>query len=144
MTKSNKHFHFTLVIIIAAFIFVFWEELIAGGLHIWAWSGNPHAERALGEYYNIKAWRNSRLAAIHYQHALNLYKMDLPLASENQRRWIEFIIGTHYECGRGVPADLQKAREWYQRSVDNGFSSGREMLDRVKEALDKHVEESKD
>lgn len=133
--SSSKHFHASLLLIIAGFIFVFWEELIAAGLHIYSWTGSPYAERALGEFYSHKASLESRRAAIHFQKALYGYKLELPLANADHQKWIEFIIGTHYECGRGVPPDLKEAQKWYQRSVEHGFVEGQEMLERVSEAL---------
>src|SRR5690606_31734926 len=89
------------------------------------------------EYYSQKARHNSQQAAVHFQKALYGYKMALPLASEQHQKWIEFIIGTHYECGRGVPLDLYEAHKWYKRSVEHGFVEGQEMLERVSEALRK-------
>ena len=38
------------------------------------------------------------------------------------------MIGFMYRYGRGVDMDLQKAREWYQRAADQGYTNARNEL----------------
>lgn len=136
MKRTTKFQYITLILVIAL-CYLFRYELFVGGLYLYSKTGSADAERMLGEYYSEKSMIASRRATIHFQEALYRYKIALPLAPKEQQQWIEFLIGTHYECGRGVPEDLKEARSWYRSSAEKGFKPSKDMLKRVDQALQK-------
>lgn len=106
-----------------------------GCLQIYALTGNAHSKRLLGEYYATISTESSAKAAVYFQQALKGYKINLPGTPIEQKRWIEYLIGNQYECGKGVEPDLAKAKHWYQEAIKNGFPKGKNMLDEINQAL---------
>jgi TPR repeat protein len=133
--KIGTKAQFGIIILLGIFIYVFWLELLIGTIHIYALTGNAHSKRILGEYYAAKSADASVKAAMYFQQALESYEKKLPGTPEEQRKWIEFLIGNQYECGKGVSADLIKAKYWYQQAIKNGFPKEKTSLDRINEAL---------
>lgn len=50
-------------------------------------------------------------------------KFMLQSARANEKR-AQFEMGTLYEFGTGVPADLEQASDWYRKSAERGFPQG--------------------
>lgn len=140
--KTARKFKITVIIITIALIYVLKEEITLGIIHLYAYTNQPFAHRVLGEIYSERSLKDSKKAAYHFQIALQEYKNELKLAPEDQKKFIQFIIGTHYECGRGTDLDLEKAKEWYSKAVDSGYVEGMDVLQRVNEAL-KEIEKNK-
>lgn len=63
----------------------------------------------------------------YYQRAINLW---LPLAEAGDARAQEFI-GILYEEGHGVPKDVAKAIEWYERAASSGDMAAQYNLGRI-------------
>ena len=38
------------------------------------------------------------------------------------------ILGVLYHYGQGIAQNYQKAKEWYQKAADNGYSQANEVL----------------
>jgi hypothetical protein len=135
IVKTGTKTQFLILILLGAFIYNFWEDVAISALQIYAISGHPHSKRLLGEYYAAKAREANIKATDYFQQALDGYKIKLPGTPVEHRMWIEFLIGTQYECGKGVEPDLEEARVWYQRSIKSGLPSGKTMFDQITAAL---------
>jgi len=135
--KKGTAIQFTTLILLIVLGYFYKSELYLGVLYAYSFTGSPHAERLIGEHYNYKSYRLAKKSAIHLQKALYRYKMALPIAPREQKKWIEYIIGTHYHCGRGVNENMLAARQWYQNAADKGALSGKAMLDMMNQALEK-------
>lgn len=137
MFKTSKKFKITLIFIILAFIFTLKEEIIIGLANAYRIINKPDAHRMLGEIYSQRSYEATKKAAYHFQIALSGYKNQLtkPELSNIDKGMIEFIIGTHYECGRGVNKDIDEAKVWYKKSIESGFVDGAKVLEQLKETL---------
>jgi TPR repeat protein len=46
-------------------------------------------------------------------------------------------MGRMYQWGKGVEKDLQQARFWFQKAIDNGHEKAKEALTKIKSDLSK-------
>ena len=49
----------------------------------------------------------------------------------------EYNLGRMYQWGKGVKKDLQQARFWFQKAIDNGHEKAKEALTKIKSDLSK-------
>ena len=87
-----KIFNLPIPLLQEGIAFVFKDELILGGLHLYTLTDDPDAHRIIGEVYTKRASDEAKRAASHFQLALTGYKDKLKLAPEEQQKIIEFII----------------------------------------------------
>lgn len=137
MFKTANTFKITTIMLILLVLYLLRDEFILGGLRIYALTKSPHAYRLIGEFYNDKSYHASKHAAVYFQKALAGYKDLVKTGPENERKYIEYIIGTHYECGLGTDVNLKEAKDWYEKSVKDGNIDGSQNLEKVKQALTK-------
>ncbi|KAI9260151.1 hypothetical protein BY458DRAFT_516707 [Sporodiniella umbellata] len=52
----------------------------------------------------------------------------LTQSAENKNRYAQFLMGVHNECGLEIPQDLKKAKEYYQKSAQQGFADAQAAL----------------
>jgi hypothetical protein len=143
--KIGTKTQFSMLMLILLLVYTFWFDIAIGCLHVYAAiTKNPHGEKLLGEYYLTMSTDYSSKAAIYFQKAMQGYKIQLPGTPVEQKRWIEYIIGNQYECGKGVEPNLIKAKYWYQEAVKDGFPKGKDMLDKISELLTQTVKETID
>ena len=79
----------------------------------------------------------------HYQRAIDLW---LPLAEAGDARAQEFV-GILYEEGHGVPKDVAKAIEWYERAAESGDMAAQFNLGRIYmngEIVERDLERARD
>lgn len=133
--KTGTKSQFFILLLLCGIIYAFWLEIAIGLLHIYSLTGHPHSKRLLGEYYAVQASEATSKAALYFQQALNGYKISLPGTPTEHRKWIEFLIGNQYECGKGVEPNLAEAKLWYQRAIKSGLPSGKTMFDQIHESL---------
>ena len=134
--KIGTRTQFLTLILLLTLIYTFWIEIILGFAHLYALTGNPHSRRLLGEYYATRANEDTAKAAVYFQQALEGYKMALPGTPKEQRKWIEFLIGNQYECGKGLEPDLEEAKYWYKKAIKSGLpTSSKSMLDQIYSSL---------
>ena len=62
-----------------------------------------------------------------YNKALELFKK----ATECDCARANYHIGRFYENGLGVDADIETAKEWYQKAADNGDEDAKAALSRL-------------
>ena len=118
-------------------------DIMIGCIKLYTLTGNPHSKRIMGEYYASQAKESATIAAWYFQQALEGYKMKLPGVAADQQKWIEYLIGSQYECGKGVPADLEQAKYWYRKALDNGLPTDNSTLQHMHEALKKATSKKK-
>lgn len=133
--KSGTKVQILILLLLFAVIYSFRLEIMINAIQFYALKGHPHSKRLLGEYYAAQANEASAKAAFYFQQALEEYKIVLPGTPAEQRKWIEYLIGNQYECGKGVAPNLEKAKFWYQQAVKNGLPSGKTIFDQIKETL---------
>ncbi len=138
---TTKKFKVTLFIIVLAFIYTLKEEILIGCFHLYSYVDSPSAHRVLGEIYSERAYRNTKNASHHFVIALEANRKKLPLTKGEKRGIIEYIIGTHYECGRGVKPNLEEARKWYAKAVKSGVVGSEDILLRLEEQIKRIVKE---
>jgi hypothetical protein len=63
-----------------------------------------------------------------YALAVQLYQM----AAEMGNADAHYYLGGCYELGNGVPKDKEKARSWYQKAADMGYSDAKKALRELK------------
>lgn len=49
----------------------------------------------------------------------------------------QYNLGRMYQWGKGVEKDLQQARFWFQKAIDNGHEKAKEALSKIKSDLSK-------
>lgn len=49
----------------------------------------------------------------------------------------QYNLGRMYQWGKGVEKDLQQARFWFQKAIDNGHEKAKEALTKIKSDLSK-------
>lgn len=130
------------VAVAAGLIYLSFEELSIAGMKMLANNGDTHAHQIIAEYHNQKAYQHTTMAAEHYQKALAGYMKDVKIAQGQEKAAIEFILGTHYECGKGIQVDLDKAKEWYLLSSKDGSDTGDAALTRLRQELMKRSKEN--
>ena len=55
----------------------------------------------------------------------------------------QYNLGRMYQWGKGVEKDLQQARFWFQKAIDNGHEKAKEALTKIKSDLsEKDTEDS--
>jgi hypothetical protein len=133
--KTGTKTQFFILLLLGAFIYNFWLEIAISVIHIYAISGHPHSKRLLGEYYATQANEATIKSAFYFQQALAGYKISLPGSSIEHRKWIEYLIGNQYECGKGVEPNLAEAKIWYQKAIKSGLPSGKNMFENITESL---------
>lgn len=117
---------------------VFYKELIVLGVGaLDAVHESPKANLYLAKYYGQTAKSSAALSLTFYSKALVSLEAKLSKATPEELADIQMDLGRLYECGRGVPSDLSKAKLWYSKAVESGKGGSTEYqaaLDRVKAA----------
>ncbi len=125
------------LILLIVLVYVFRLELFMSGNRFYTLAvPNPALERTLGDYYQDTAKRSTLLADSFYQSALKKYQTQLATAPDNMKASIQLAIGSFYECGRGVKADPNEAKHWYEEASksDKTNSAVGEALNRMNKA----------
>lgn len=97
---------------------------------VMAGDGNGEAEMALSGWY-LSGAENCFPAQDHlaFQYAAKAAEKKLPKA--------EYAMGYYYEVGISIPADMQKAMEFYQQAAANGNKEAQTRLTEQASAFDK-------
>lgn len=133
--RKGRKFVFTVGILTCTAVYVFWEQIIIGGLFAYSFATNKAVgKRLIAEYYSDRSQRYAQHAALYFQKALAQYKQEVKLPESRQQQLIKFLIGTHYECGRGVPVNVRQAKEWYQQALKED-SNSEHVLQHLNDAL---------
>ena len=105
------------MILLIVLIILFYSELFALGVRLYVtMTDSPSAERFLGDYYKSAAEQNLAYSNKFYQSSLGKYKDKLTSASDDKKAKIDMKIAEYYECGKGLPADLPQAKQYYEEA----------------------------
>ena len=133
--KRTSTFHLITLLLTLSLAYLFRAEIMIAGAHVGAYFENAQSEELLGEYYTHRSMKDSKRASMHFQRALTLNKKELAFSPPEMRKWLYYIIGTHYECGKGASKDLISAKQWFQKAANEGLPKGMEMVDVIEQAL---------
>lgn len=99
--------------------------------------GKAFTERMIGEFYFSQSHLYAQEASSYFHKSMDFYKAGLEKAEPSKRGQMEFLIGSQYECGKGVKADVQEAKRWYEAAVKHGYSDAGRALDQLDQMLKK-------
>jgi hypothetical protein len=103
--------------------------------------GKAFTERLIGEFYFTQSRHFDNLAKAHFDISLLLYTEELNKTSDIKLKGqIEALIGSQYDCGKGVTANAPMARQWYKAAVAHGNQEAQKAL----QELEARVLEGKD
>ena len=93
-------------------------------------NGHTQAAYKVGEAYRNGNGVpvNDTLAQRYYKKALDGF---LKQESEKPSAYTEYTLGRMYHKGLGTEKDLNKAREWYQKSAENGSDYAKQALENM-------------
>jgi len=98
--------------------------------------GQPFVDRLIGESYFSQSYIYAKQASGYFQKSLAFYEKDFEHQKDMKIKGEEaFLIGSQYECGKGVDADPKKAQQWYETAVNIGYSEAEPALNRVADRL---------
>jgi TPR repeat protein len=98
--------------------------------------GKAFTERLIGEFYFSESRRFDALAKTHFDISLLLYTKELAETKDPLTKGrIEALIGSQYECGKGVSIDLGMAKQWYQAASGHGNLEAQQALNNVEAHL---------
>ncbi|MEY3182622.1 MAG: hypothetical protein RLZ35_607 [Pseudomonadota bacterium] len=90
---------------------------------------SPFSERIIGEFYFSESRHADALATLHFNKSLSLYTQKLAdTTNPNTKGRIEALIGSQYECGKGVAIDIAKAKQWYSSAATHGNTDAKQAL----------------
>lgn len=117
MQRDAKRFNLFTFILLVLLIVLFYKELLILGVRFYAAiTENPQADNLLGNYYQTAARNNVESAEHFYQKALKNYLTQLANTPTDDKAEVNFIIGRYYECAKGTPYDLAKAKNYYHEA----------------------------
>ncbi len=94
--------------------------------------GKAFIERLIGEFYFSEAQHFDEKATIHFANSLQLYTQKLDTSNDlNEKGRIETLIGSQYECGKGVTTDLAMAKQWYKTAIEHGNTEAQQALNNL-------------
>jgi TPR repeat protein len=123
------------MILLYILIYVFRFELaifaLSGYTHYFS-TGKAFSERLLGEFYFTQAQRFDLLAKGHFDQSLILYTKYLDETKDpDEKGRVEMLIGSQYECGKGVSTDFNMAKQWYKAASQHGNIAAQEALQKL-------------
>ena len=98
--------------------------------------GKAFTERLIGEFYFAESRHADTSAKQHFTDSMNLYKQELTQITDPiaQGR-IEALLGSQYECGKGVEPDLATAKQWYESASKKGNVEAQQGLNQINQLL---------
>ena len=75
---------------------------------------------------------NFHYAKGNYQEALSAYKY----AASHNHSLAQYNVALCYHLGNGIESDIEKALEWYKKSLQNGYTPAKQQIKIIEEALD--------
>ena len=101
--------------------------------------GKAFTERLIGEFYFAESRRDDAKANKHFSISLEIYQDQLKKVNDpDEQARIEALIGSQYECGKGVKPSLIKAREYYESASKKGNVDASTALS----SLNQYIEET--
>ena len=98
--------------------------------------GKAFTERLIGEFYFSESRSYDALAKAHFDLSLLLYTKELVATKDPlEKGRIEALIGSQYECGKGVAVDLNMAKQWYQTASGHGNLEAQQALNNLEAQL---------
>jgi TPR repeat protein len=98
--------------------------------------GKAFTERIIGEFYFSESSSFDALAKTHFDASLLLYTKKLSETTDPITKGrIEALIGSQYECGKGVTANLAMAKEWYKTASAHGNLEAKQALNNLEAHL---------
>lgn len=124
------------LLFLGVLMYTFRTELFITGVRVFASvTHSPRSEQLLGNYYRNSARLNTVLANTFYVSALQKYESDLPQAKDEEKTRIQFNIGKLYQCGKGVPKNLNEAKRWYHDALKSANTKHPAMAQNIQKAL---------
>lgn len=131
------------LVFLGVLMYTFRTELFITGVRVFAAvTHSPRSEQLLGNYYRNSARLNTVLANTFYVSAFQKYESDLPQAKDEEKTRIQFNIGKLYQCGKGVPKNLNAAKRWYHDALKNATTQYPSMAQDIQKALNDLTEDS--
>lgn len=131
-----------ILLLVGSLCYLFWIEIAMGTLRLVSLTGNYYSDRLLGEYYAFKTFDNSKRASFYFKKAAESGFKEL---DDENNKFIEFLIASQYECGKGVERNLHSAEFWYEQAKKNGHPQAHKVLNKLrKKMLQKQKNELKD
>lgn len=98
--------------------------------------GKAFTERLIGEFYFSESRHFDAQAKTHFDISLLLYTQELEkIKDPHAKGRIEALIGSQYECGKGVTADLAMAKQWYRAAIEHGNAEAGQALNNLEAHL---------
>jgi hypothetical protein len=141
--KTYRKIFFVLIIfLLIYFIYLLRLPISLGSLTLYTkLHEDPNIERWVGEFYLSSANQSNKNAHSYFKLSLEKYlKMYDQIENDdyNKKKFVAYMIGNAYECGKGTKKDLYAAKQWYEKSIyKTGYSQADSALKRVNELIQK-------
>jgi TPR repeat protein len=120
-----------ILVICLSIAYVLKDEILLTGVSIYALSGSGTAQQLIGEYYADKSRTYNKKANEYFTNSLMIYKSKYTKLDPRKQGAVAHIIGSNYECGKGVESNKDEAKKWYEESNRKGFVEAVKSLKRL-------------